>query len=505
MKWQPWYDHNEWLTVANNLLSSDVGDKLKGCQKVKEWRCRGKVPVPVDSTATFMEIMIHDKFFNRHADKNYSEDELQSLYCMAIVKLVSLVVARPPFLHPPQNSQTSFPTWLIDVRNRAAHGDTPMIGVLRDSATQVLDYLSSQYWTPQKRSFSTNQIFLEERIPVLLSLLKVRINQWRAFVRKVYHKRPRGSKNEELFNRFNGIRDPTKNLSDESLTVVSIVNSIIKYVTDEETLFEILWKALIESAELDHDDPISCELDLDDPISCANILAVRTAVHKGPPCLPVRLTKRLLDTNKLSWLRCLLLRRPKTKLPKINTNQTLIELSQSIYRQIPALAVSLHTGLVEGLCKNRILAVVKSLARSIVDSVNPFSETTNLSSTEPEYCLKLLWTLMEIGVKEKWEISCIISGIVGYNKKIKIEKLKNNKRRKISGLSDLGISTTSPIGQVWDGDYLDKTINDREDSSFWSKLFEKCKKIDNFEIKKIIPKLSVEPRTSLAVFNSVYF
>ena len=86
-------------------------------------RTRCRLPVAVDVTASFVEIMLNDAYLNPEAAAPRSDHELRLMYAMAVVRLVNGIVVvasasrRPPSSCPITTSNSLFCTknWCQDV------------------------------------------------------------------------------------------------------------------------------------------------------------------------------------------------------------------------------------------------------------------------------------------------------------------------------------------------------------------------------------------------------
>lgn len=55
-------------------------------------RTRCRLPVAVDITASFIEIMLNDAYLNPETEAPRSDNELRLMYAMAVVRLVNGIV-----------------------------------------------------------------------------------------------------------------------------------------------------------------------------------------------------------------------------------------------------------------------------------------------------------------------------------------------------------------------------------------------------------------------------
>ncbi|KAL1199151.1 hypothetical protein V5N11_014648 [Cardamine amara subsp. amara] len=153
----PWLNWEEWDSVRESLFSSSPDRVASALQRVATWRSRGSLPAPVDVTCSLIEIQLKDGFIPREkqsADALYSEHLLQMLYCMGILRLVNCVIEktrrRENFSIAEAAKAIGIPRKLIDLRHEGSHRELPALSVLRDAADEVLEWLKSYYWEPQK-------------------------------------------------------------------------------------------------------------------------------------------------------------------------------------------------------------------------------------------------------------------------------------------------------------------------------------------------------------------
>lgn len=148
-----WASWAEWRAVYDQLYSSNSEGRRVGVQRVATWRTRGRLPVAVDSTASFVEIMLNDPGLGASKTPR-SEHELQLMYSMAVVRLVNGIVdvaqknvtARSILMLA---QDLDWPQWLVDLRHEATHNRLPSIMVLRLAAKEAVWLLSERFWRPQ--------------------------------------------------------------------------------------------------------------------------------------------------------------------------------------------------------------------------------------------------------------------------------------------------------------------------------------------------------------------
>lgn len=166
----PWLSWDEWLFVERSLFSESPDSVASALKRILAWQSRGCLPVVIEVTASIMEIQQRDPLFRKDQsdgasvncwveqtnDASLSEEMLSMLYCMAIIRLVNVVVEKTR-----KKRETSIavaadaigiPRMLIDIRHEGSHRELPTITVLRSASVKALNWLKSYYWEPQKKA-----------------------------------------------------------------------------------------------------------------------------------------------------------------------------------------------------------------------------------------------------------------------------------------------------------------------------------------------------------------
>eukprot|EP01041_Mallomonas_annulata_P010468 gene10468-21840_t len=158
----PWANWDEWIEVKNLLFSNSYDGQKKGIEIIEMWKCRGRIPYSVESTASIIEICTNDHVFytsNAHVDSikqacKRSDNELRMMYAIVIVRAVNGLV------DPGQQSyfaesvlslatKVGLPAWFVELRHDATHSALPSLAVLREGATCLLTWYNNNYWQPQ--------------------------------------------------------------------------------------------------------------------------------------------------------------------------------------------------------------------------------------------------------------------------------------------------------------------------------------------------------------------
>jgi len=169
LKLVPWINWEEWMFVyqcfyydsipSNDLLRSVPSgvDKERLCwegvKRISAWRSRGKVPISVESTSSFVEIQLKESVrydMNSFSVTNWklqlyerSSLELRMLYSIALIRFVNGMVdtfqkgvyALPITLLA---EKIRLPRILVDIRHEATHSHLPSLSMLREAAKLVI-------------------------------------------------------------------------------------------------------------------------------------------------------------------------------------------------------------------------------------------------------------------------------------------------------------------------------------------------------------------------------
>lgn len=150
--WSTW---TEWQEVYKQLASPDPAARLRGVSRVQTWRTRAKLPVAVDITASFVEVMLNDPEMTPSTQAPRSEHELQLLYAMCVVRLVNGIVdtaqrgASAGSIHQ-LSQELDWPTWFVQLRHDATHKYLPSLPLLRLAAKEAAWLLFERFWRPQQ-------------------------------------------------------------------------------------------------------------------------------------------------------------------------------------------------------------------------------------------------------------------------------------------------------------------------------------------------------------------
>ena len=175
-KFVPWSSFDEWLEVREcffgnrNATQRDWPQIRLGILMVRMWMERGKVPISVEATVNFFQVLLQD-FEHREPEPDADEEDdddggdrsaavldrstlnrcLQHAYNSAVIRFVNeLVEQGQKGLYA--NSvwkiadQFNLPRFFVDLRHDGTHDSMPTLDTLRWAAEQALLWLQERYW-----------------------------------------------------------------------------------------------------------------------------------------------------------------------------------------------------------------------------------------------------------------------------------------------------------------------------------------------------------------------
>lgn len=151
-----WASWAEWNTVYSQLASPSPSERLRGVRRVQAWRTRGRLPIAVDLTGSFVEVMLNDPVLNPQTTAPRSNHELQLMYAMTVVRLVNGIVDLAQRTSVARSigqlaKQLDWPQWFVDLRHEATHQKMPSLPLLRLAAKEAVYILFERFWQPQSR------------------------------------------------------------------------------------------------------------------------------------------------------------------------------------------------------------------------------------------------------------------------------------------------------------------------------------------------------------------
>jgi len=159
---------DEWEQTAQWLMSWDRDSVLRGINRVTSWRCRGRVPLGAEITASLLEVILQDHGWphglhdsTTHGAYHTAEMSTRLAYSMTLVRFVNGVVDSG------QKGQSAssvskladtygLPRVLVDIRHESTHNKLPSLPMLRAAVQHALSWLEYNYWEGQRRYLAAN-------------------------------------------------------------------------------------------------------------------------------------------------------------------------------------------------------------------------------------------------------------------------------------------------------------------------------------------------------------
>eukprot|EP01118_Nematostelium_gracile_P002813 TRINITY_DN1314_c0_g1_i1.p1 TRINITY_DN1314_c0_g1~~TRINITY_DN1314_c0_g1_i1.p1 ORF type:complete len:521 (+),score=84.12 TRINITY_DN1314_c0_g1_i1:40-1563(+) len=186
----PWSNWEEWLQVYQSLFSAKLEERWFGIKKVSAWKVRGKVPVAIDSTCSFLELAIRDE--QSHNSEGFkscwnfesgsrNENELRMSHSIAIIRFVNGIVDKGQkgafaVSITQLADRIGLPRFFVDLRHEATHNQLPSMVVLRAARNQALEWLNSNYWQKQYQSSFENKNNIVQLLKKFRKLQKGGVN-----------------------------------------------------------------------------------------------------------------------------------------------------------------------------------------------------------------------------------------------------------------------------------------------------------------------------------------
>ncbi|PIA53809.1 hypothetical protein AQUCO_00900413v1 [Aquilegia coerulea] len=177
----PWLTWDEWNFVRKNLLSSSPDSIAAALARISAWRIRGCIPIQIEVAANIIETQQKDPFFREDLNKDVlvSEELLAMLYSTAIIRLVNGIVdkgrKKEDISIAGRAAQLGLPPMLIDIRHEASHRDLPSLQLVRVASVEVLDWIKSTYWEPQKKKVSFS--FHKNKVDYVRKTIKSKLHK----------------------------------------------------------------------------------------------------------------------------------------------------------------------------------------------------------------------------------------------------------------------------------------------------------------------------------------
>ncbi|KAF5198351.1 las1-like family protein [Thalictrum thalictroides] len=177
----PWLTWDEWNFVRKNLLSSSPDSIAAALARISAWQIRGCTPIQIEVAANIIETQQKDPVFRKDLNKDVSisEELLAMLYSTAIIRLVNGIVdkgrKKEDISIAERAAQLGLPPMLIDIRHEASHRDLPSLQLVRVASVEVLDWIKSTYWEPQKKKVSFS--FHKNKVDYVRKTIKSKLHE----------------------------------------------------------------------------------------------------------------------------------------------------------------------------------------------------------------------------------------------------------------------------------------------------------------------------------------
>ena len=129
---------------------------------IEAWKTRGKIPVAIEHTATFVSLILDDSLND--------DDSLRVRYAMAVIRSVNALTdsAQKGSVAASVESlarNLGIPSWIVDIRHEATHSPRlPPLHVLRLASQFMLEYFRNGYWTNQLHA-CVSQLHISGNLP----------------------------------------------------------------------------------------------------------------------------------------------------------------------------------------------------------------------------------------------------------------------------------------------------------------------------------------------------
>lgn len=161
-KFVPWSSQAEREYVKQLLFSEDHEDIQLGCDFVRLWAFRGRIPTAIEATGNLVKLKLRLEAIlgplgelDMNKEDVVAEDyhELQLAATMAIVRFVNEMVdpgQKSSYAQPITRlaEQIGLPRTLVDLRHSGTHDELPSLGLLHLAVDQSIDWLRTKYWEP---------------------------------------------------------------------------------------------------------------------------------------------------------------------------------------------------------------------------------------------------------------------------------------------------------------------------------------------------------------------
>ncbi|KAG0350248.1 rRNA-processing protein las1 [Podila minutissima] len=152
----PWHSPAEFIQVYEWFYPAPLEDgttdiRAQECalRRIRAWEARGKLPHAIDSTASFVQVVVRDW------TQNLTDQELRLMYSMVFIRFVNGYVDAFQSAKSAKSiaylavEKVGMPVWFVELRHTATHDYLPSLTILRSATHQALAWINENYWMPQ--------------------------------------------------------------------------------------------------------------------------------------------------------------------------------------------------------------------------------------------------------------------------------------------------------------------------------------------------------------------
>ncbi|KAF9901307.1 rRNA-processing protein las1 [Linnemannia zychae] len=238
-KFVPWHSPAEFIQVHQWFYpppledgSPDIRAQESAIRRVKAWEARGKLPHAIDSTASFMQVVIRDW------TQTCSDQDLRHMYSMVFIRFVNGYVDAFQSAKSAKSiaylavEKVGMPIWFVELRHTATHDYLPSLTILRSATSQALAWINDNYWMPQLVSVKLDETLSPEMLTAMSDYVRTVITS---------HKSEKERQLEE-----NTLSQPKQ----EAHAVGRLVRDLIKRCRSGDELMDVLIPILLEPGML---------------------------------------------------------------------------------------------------------------------------------------------------------------------------------------------------------------------------------------------------------------
>ncbi|KAG0271092.1 rRNA-processing protein las1 [Linnemannia exigua] len=235
----PWHSPAEFIQVHQWFFpppledgSPDIRAQECAIRRVKAWEARGKLPHAIDSTASFMQVVIRDW------TQTCSDQDLRHMYSMVFIRFVNGYVDAFQSSKSAKSiaylavEKVGMPIWFVELRHTATHDYLPSLTILRSATNQALAWINDNYWMPQLVSVKLDETLSPEMLTAMSDYVRTIITS---------HKSEKERQLEE-----NTLSQPKQ----EAHIVGRLVRDLIKRCRSGDELLDVMIPILLEPGML---------------------------------------------------------------------------------------------------------------------------------------------------------------------------------------------------------------------------------------------------------------